>query len=82
VRFSLSEPATVALAVHKRGAKRFVRIGALRRSSAAGGNRVPFSGRLRGRALAPGRYRLTLVARDAAGQRSAPVRRRFRIESP
>ncbi len=47
--------------------------------AAAGANSLRFSGRLRGRRLAPGRYRLALRLTDAAGNRSAPVRTRFRI---
>ncbi|HVE69534.1 MAG TPA: S8 family serine peptidase [Solirubrobacteraceae bacterium] len=38
-----------------------------------------FSGRIGGRALAPGTYLLELRATDAAGNRSAPRRTRFRI---
>jgi hypothetical protein len=45
----------------------------------AGVNAFRFSGRLRGRRLRPGNYRLTIVATDAAGNRSAPRRSRFRI---
>ncbi len=41
----------------------------------AGANRVRFQGRLsRARTLLPGRYRLTVVATDAAGNRSRPKR--------
>jgi hypothetical protein len=36
-------------------------------------------GRIRGRTLRPAGYRLTLVARDAAGTRTVPKRVRFRI---
>jgi hypothetical protein len=45
----------------------------------AGLNRFRFSGRLRNRKLAVGRYRLVAVATDAAGNRSAAKRRAFRI---
>jgi hypothetical protein len=45
----------------------------------AGTNGFRFSGRLRGRKLRPGAYRLTIVATDAAGNRSAPRRGAFRI---
>jgi hypothetical protein len=38
-----------------------------------------FAGRMAGRALPPGPYRLTLQATDLAGNRSLPVRRNFRI---
>ena len=36
--------------------------------------------RIGGRKLTPGRYRLTAVARDAAGNRSAVKRVRFRVK--
>lgn len=45
----------------------------------AGPNRLTFRGRLRGRRLRPGRYRMRAVARDAAGRESAVSRRPFRI---
>jgi hypothetical protein len=81
VRFALDEPAAVRLTVQRRRGGRPLRHGVMRRAGVVGRNRVPFTGRLRGRALAPGRYRLTVRARDAAGLRSAPVRVRFRIKA-
>jgi hypothetical protein len=45
----------------------------------AGDTRFRFTGRLRGRKLRPGRYRLVAVATDATGHSSAPERVRFRI---
>ena len=54
--------------------------GAFAHSGRAGRNSLRFSGRLRGRRLAPGRYRLRAVAADAAGNASRPPRRApFRI---
>jgi hypothetical protein len=44
-----------------------------------GKNRFRFSGRLRGRKLPPGRYRLRAVATDPAGNKSSTKRRAFRI---
>jgi hypothetical protein len=35
--------------------------------------------RIRGKALGPGRFRLTAVATDAAGNRSRPKRTEFRV---
>ena len=81
VRFSLSEPAAVTLGVQRRKAGRLLPRGVLRRAGAEGRNRVAFAGRIRGRALAPGRYRLTVRARDAAGNLSAPVRVGFRVKA-
>jgi virginiamycin B lyase len=58
---------------------RRVRAGSFTRPSAAGANRFRFTGRVRNRALRPGRYRMLLVARDAAGNPSKPVAVRFRV---
>ena len=44
-----------------------------------GPNRFKFTGRLRGRKLGPGRYRLVATATDAAGNRSKPKRVKFTI---
>lgn len=53
--------------------------GALLRHAPSGTNRIVWSGRLGGRSLAPGSYRLVLVATDAEGNASAPRRASFRI---
>lgn len=45
----------------------------------AGSNKLKFRGRLRGRKLRPGRYRLRAVATDAAKNHSSVKRKRFRI---
>jgi hypothetical protein len=42
-------------------------------------NVFPFDGRIGGRALAPGAYRLVAVPVDAAGSRGGAVRVTFRI---
>ena len=59
--------------------KAFKRMGTLRRRGASRLNSVAFSGRLGKRALPVGRYRATLVATDAAGNRSKAASTRFRI---
>ncbi|MEN3285353.1 MAG: hypothetical protein V7607_6493, partial [Solirubrobacteraceae bacterium] len=46
---------------------RYVTLGALSRSGRTGTNRVVFTGRLKGRALARGAYRFSITATDAAG---------------
>jgi hypothetical protein len=53
--------------------------GSFRDDGSLGLNRVRFAGRLRGRTLAPGAYRLVAIARDAAGNPSRTARRAFRI---
>jgi hypothetical protein len=86
--FSLSEAATVKIAVQRRragrrkGARcvaptkklrkaktctRYVTLGTLTKSGRAGTNKVTFTGRLRGKALARGTYRFSLTATDTAG---------------
>jgi hypothetical protein len=72
ISYNLSEAASVRFRiVGLRGA--FVRQGK------PGSNSFRFRGRLRGRRLKPGRYRLRVTATDAAGN-SSPVRYvRFRI---
>jgi hypothetical protein len=51
----------------------------LTRTAAAGTTAVPFSGRIGRRALKPGKYRLSVVVTDAAGNRSKPRRAGFRV---
>lgn len=84
--FRLSERATVriviARAVKRRGKTRYAVKGTLlRRGLAAGKHSIGFRGRLGGKALAAGRYRATVTATDAAGNRSAPRRVGFRIRA-
>ncbi len=65
-----------------RQAKRCTRyrtIGRLTRTAKQGSNSIKFTGRLGSRALRPGRYRAVARATDAARNRSAPKRARFRI---
>lgn len=45
-------------------------------------NRIRFSGRVRGRPLAPGAYTLRAVAVDRGGRESAPSAVRFRVGDP
>ena len=54
-------------------------MGSFTHVDAAGANRPHFSGRLRGRKLKPGSYRLQAVARNAAGQSSATMVASFRV---
>lgn len=84
--FRLSEAARVRLRIQrprrKRGSRRTRWTSAhivLRRSGRAGKNRIRFSGRTRKRRLAPGPYRVRVVARDTRGNASAARVRRFRV---
>lgn len=77
VRYTLSEPATVTIAITRSGRARV--LGTLTRRGAKGAGRVAFSGRIGSRALPRGRYALTLRAVDAAGNRGAAKKIAFRI---
>jgi hypothetical protein len=81
VTFRSSEPARTRFIVQRRAnGVRYLRVpGSFRRVAVAGENRFRFSGRLRGRALAPGSYRLVVRAVDGGGKASKPIRRSFRI---
>jgi hypothetical protein len=59
--------------------RRYVPAGTLMRAGVAGGNRFRFSGRIAGRPLASGSYRLVLTATDASGNRSTPSRAAFGV---
>lgn len=71
--------ATRANATRKACTRSVTLAGGFTRRSTAGPNRFRFTGRLNGRKLRPGSYRLRAVATDAAGKRSAPRLARFRI---
>jgi hypothetical protein len=73
VRFTLSEPADVRLVVRRRGSRPRTRLLADR---PAGANAARVLMRARGR------YRVTITATDAAGNRSAPRRIRVRVRGP
>jgi uncharacterized delta-60 repeat protein len=76
VRFTLSEDAAVAITI-TRGSKTIV---TLRRARLTrGANLLSYTVRTGRTKLARGRYRMTLVATDAAGNRSKPVSLSFSI---
>jgi Calx-beta domain len=80
VRFVLSEPARVTFRVQKKVGTRWRTVrGVFRRSGHTGLNRLHFRGRIGGRRLAVGRYRLVVRAVDGLGARSAVRRVGFRI---
>jgi hypothetical protein len=66
----------------KRRCTRLKRAGTLTRKSKAGKNSVKFTGRIGRKALKRGSYQLTIVATDAAGNKSKAKRLRFRIVKP
>jgi PKD domain len=78
ISFRLSEPARVTLRFAS--ARTGKRKGVLRLNARAGLNTVRFAGRLtRRRTLPPGTYRLTVLAKDAAGNAAKPQRTRFTL---
>jgi hypothetical protein len=75
LRYTLSERATVAIAIERRGRV----VGSLHARKRSGRRSTLISGRVRRRALPRGRYRLRVRARDAVGAWSATHTVRFRI---
>jgi hypothetical protein len=65
-----------------RRCKRYKRVTTLAANEQAGRQSTAFSGRVRRRALRPGRYRARLVATDSLGARSAETRIALRIVRP
>ena len=67
---------------HNRGGRRcsyYANAGSFSQRATAGANSVAFTGRVAGRALRPGSYRLTLTAISAAGARSTTQRIHFTV---
>lgn len=61
--------------------QRLTTVATLRRTAHAGANQVPFTGRIRGTALTPGRYRAVFTG-QAAGANAQAVSVGFRIVRP
>jgi hypothetical protein len=79
-RLSLSEDARVTIVVKRvRKARSARKQGALRLKARAGANRLRFRGRIKHRALKPGRYLAVAKARDSAGQVSARRKLSFSV---
>lgn len=83
-RFALSERANVAikLEMRQRRGKRVVfklRASLNFKGLRAGASKLRFNGKAGKRRLAPGAYRATILATDAAGNRSAPRRAAFTV---
>jgi hypothetical protein len=82
VRFGLSEAASATFKVVRCENRRCTSrrtVGSIGRTAHAGLNRFAFTGRVRGRRLRPGSYRLIAQARDAAGNSSSVETLRFRV---
>jgi hypothetical protein len=80
--YRLSEPARVVFKIERKTSPgHFKRAGRFARRSPKGRSTTPFSGRIGKRNLSPGDYRATLVATDAAGNRSKRRRVSFEVAS-
>ena len=80
VRYSLSEPATVTFTIERRVKSRWVKLrGSFRHAGKSGSNSLSFKGRLNGRKLRIGSYRLVAVARDKAGNQAPPKKVTFKV---
>jgi streptogramin lyase len=82
IRWSQSEPGRNTIVFHRRVRGRWRLVPRRRMSfdSTAGDHRLRFRGRVSlKKPLRPGRYRMTMTARDAAGNASTPDRVRFRL---
>lgn len=82
IRWRQSEAATNTIVFHRRVNDRWRRVPRrrMRFQATAGAHRLRFRGRVSLRKpLRPGRYRMTMTARDAAGNVSSPDRVRFRL---
>jgi Calcineurin-like phosphoesterase len=76
LRYTLSEPARVTFKVKRRGGRK---LGTLSQTGKRGRNRKRLSGRLSGRRLRRGRYKIVLQATDRAGNRSRRRAVRIRV---
>ena len=78
--FRLSEAAVVTVTVMKKRGRRYRALKpTLPLAADAGTYRRRFDGRLGSRRLKPGRYKLRLIAVDAAGNAALPVTVAFRV---
>jgi uncharacterized repeat protein (TIGR01451 family) len=82
--YTLSEPARVELTIERkatgrRSGRRWVRAGSFVQDGAAGANKKRWAGNVGTKVLKPGAYRASVVATDAAGNKSAARRLSFRI---
>lgn len=77
---TLSEPAQLTFRVERKRGTRYRRLrGRITKAGSAGPNRFSWNGRLRGRRLRAGTYRLVAVAVDSSSARSGKLRKRFRV---
>jgi plastocyanin len=80
LRYTLDEPSRLTFDVLRKRAGRWRLVGTKRFSGHIGWNTWDFAGRLRGRRLAPGRYRGLLVAVDSDNNHTGDVAVPFRVK--
>ena len=81
LHYRLSEPAKVTVRIQKAHGRHFRWVrGKLTDAGTAGANELSLRGKVAGRRLGEGRYRLVVVARDKAGNVSTAKRIGFRID--
>ena len=79
IAFSVSESSRVTITFERAKGRRYVKVrGKLQVNATTGKRRVRFAGKLRGRRLAPGTYRVSAVA-TSAGRASAVRRARATV---
>lgn len=94
-RYGVNEPATVRFKIERKVRRpikctrrkacirfSFKRVGSRSQVAKKGTNKLKWNGKLKGKPLAAGSYRATVVATDKAGGRSAPKTVGFRILPP
>ena len=79
LRLTLSAPARLKIVVQRRVRGHRIRVRTLNLDAPAGRVSIRLPGRVHGHALKRGRYRVSVVVIDAAGNRSATVRRPLRV---
>jgi hypothetical protein len=79
VQLTLSTPARLRIRLQRRDGRALVRVRTITANARAGKVSIRLPRRVHGHALVAGRYRVSVIAVDATGNRSATVRRTLRI---
>jgi hypothetical protein len=79
--YTLSEASKVSIVVERKKRGKFTKATTLSAQKQSGKQSTPFSGKAKGKPLAPGSYRATITATDNAGQKSQPRQVTFKIVS-
>ncbi len=80
ITLDLTKASTVTFRVHKVKRKPRVKDKTFTRSLTAGSQKVPFTGRFKGKKLKKGKYQLTAIATDGGGLQSATATTTFKIK--